>query len=99
MASCGINNNNLKNMDNSINVIMLNHKDLQCDSKWTICYALAVSEPSETPGSNSKGKEILLNQSITKHWWWHSILFLGRQLSNPPNESSQKANSPQALVI
>ena len=69
MVNSSIDANNLKNMDNLINTIVLNHKNSECNRKWAVCYALAVLEPSKIPGSNSEDKEILLNWCITEHWW------------------------------
>ena len=61
MINCDAGEDNLKNVDNLVNAIKTNHEGTECDSKWAVCYALAIPEPSKPPGAKMEGSDILLD--------------------------------------
>ena len=52
-----------------------NHEEMECDSKWAVCHALAISEPPKLPGLKMEGPDILLDWNITELWWWLATHF------------------------
>ena len=79
MINCNAGDDNLKNTDNLINATKANHEETECDSKWAVFHALAISEPSKSPGSKMEGHDILLDWNITEHWQWPATtLCLGK---------------------
>ena len=46
MINCDTGDDGLKNVDNLINVIKTNHKEMEWDPKWAVCCALVILEPS-----------------------------------------------------